>query len=233
MQLFYCPGIIQNEYFLSEEESRHCARVLRKQAGDYIQITDGCGSFYEAQLTEVSPKKSSFIIQKSTKIPKPDFCIHIAIAPTKNMDRIEWFVEKAIEIGIDKITFLSTAHSERNKINLDRIRKKAISAMKQSVRPFLTKVNDLIKLQHFIEKNSADQKFVAHLEELTPTFLNHVAKPSSDYLILIGPEGGFSNEEIELAKLNNFKLVSLGNHRLRTETAGVVATSILNSINLK
>lgn len=233
MQLFYCPGIIHQDFFLSEDESRHCTKVLRHQSGDIIQITDGCGSIYSAELTDISAWKCEFKIIETTKYSKSDFTIHLAIAPTKNIDRIEWFVEKSIEVGVDEITFLQTAHSERNKINLERIRKKAISAMKQSLRSFLPKINDLQKVRSFIEKSEARQKFIAHLDVDSPIYLNKKAEVSSDYLILIGPEGGFSHEEINLAKENGYYCVVLGNQRLRTETAGVVATTILNTINLR
>jgi len=233
MQLFYCPGIIKRDFFLSEEESRHCAKVLRRKAGDMIRITDGRGGFYNAELSEVSPKKCGFNITKSTVSKKEDYRIHIALAPTKNIDRTEWFVEKAVEIGIDEISFLISAHSERNTINLNRIQKKSISAMKQSIRPFLTTVNDLRRFSDFASTAKASQKFIAHLDEKDTPYLSELAQPSGDYLVAIGPEGGFSPEEVDVGHKAGFKSVRLGNHRLRTETAGVAATTILNILNLR
>ncbi len=231
MQLFYSSNILQKEYFLQDEEARHCSKVLRKKIGDIIQITDGVGHFYDARLTDIAPKKCQFEIINSMALNKPSFNIHIAIAPTKNIDRTEWFVEKAIEIGVNEISFLVTNHSERNKINIDRINKKAVSAIKQSVRPYLPQINEIQKIGSFLKSVNADQKFVAHLDESSPSYLSNVANHSRDYLVMIGPEGGFSNDEIDLILKNDFIPVRLGDHRLRTETAGVTACAILNSIN--
>lgn len=232
MQLFYCPGILRNEFFLSDEESKHCARVLRKKAGDSIHIIDGQGTYYEAALTEVTPKKCQFDIIKSTYQKKQKYHIHIAISPTKNIDRTEWFVEKAIEIGVDEISFLQTDHSERTRINLDRIEKKAISAIKQSIRSYLPQINEIQKLSTFLKRDFEGQKFVAHLNENSPAYLNQQAAVQNDYLVLVGPEGGFSEQEIDLINQHGYQSVRLGNHRLRTETAGIVSCSILNQINL-
>lgn len=233
MQLFYCPQILDGEFALQEEEARHCSKVLRKKIGDQIDLTDGQGTFYKAQLTKLSPKECLFAITDTTAHQKPDHNIHIAISPTKNIDRTEWFVEKAIEIGVNEISFLHTKHSERNKLNLERIKKKAISAIKQSVRPFLPEIHEIQKLSQFIEGTSSKQKFVAHLYKSATPYLNDVAQRNNDYLILIGPEGGFSDEEISFVHQNEFQSVKLGDYRLRTETAGIMACSILNSINFK
>jgi 16S rRNA (uracil1498-N3)-methyltransferase len=230
-QLFYCPGILHNEFFLSPEESSHCVRVLRKNVGDTIHIIDGQGTFYDALLKHVSAAKCTFDIVNSAHHDQPAYYIHIAIAPTKNTDRTEWFVEKAIEIGVDEITFLRTAHSERTRINLHRIHKKAISAIKQSVRPHLPAIHDIENLDSLLKKDLLEQKFVAHLDEASPAYLGANAIRSGRYLVLIGPEGGFSEVEIELMREHGYESVKLGDHRLRTETAGVMACSILNLIN--
>lgn len=231
MQLFYCPGINKGDDFLDLEESRHCIKILRKKIGDQINITDGSGNIYQAQLTGLVSKKCIFKVLSSTSVKKNNYTIHIAISPTKNSDRIEWFVEKAVEIGVDKISFIHTSYSERKIINLDRIKKKAISAMKQSVRAFLPEIAPMEKLNNFLNFQTEDQKFIAHLEDETTEYFKHLANPGNNYLILIGPEGGFSDEEILIVKSNQFKVVKIGNYRLRTETAGIVACTILNNLN--
>lgn len=231
MQLFYCPEINENTGFLDLEESHHCVKVLRKKAGDLIHLTDGLGKFYEAQLIDLNPKKCAFNILSSTSENKKNYSIHIAIAPTKNADRIEWFIEKAVEIGVEKISFIQTTYTERKNINLGRIQKKAVSAMKQSVRATLPEIAPIEKFDAFLSSNAEDQKFIAHLESDSTPSLDHLASPKKSYLILIGPEGGFSDEEIFLTKEKQFKIAKIGNYRLRTETAGIVACTMLNSIN--
>jgi 16S rRNA (uracil1498-N3)-methyltransferase len=232
MQLFYCPGILKNELSLTDEEAQHCARVLRKKAGDLIQITDGQGSFYRTRLKEITSKKCHFEILERTNLPGSDYTVHIAIAPTKNIDRTEWFVEKATEIGINEISFIISAHSERDKVNLERMEKKAVSAIKQSVRPFLPRINPIQKLPAFLSHCSDGEKFVAHLDDESSAHLSNAAPRSADYVVLIGPEGGFSDDEIASAKHHGFLSVKLGENRLRTETAGVMACAILNTLNL-
>jgi len=231
MQLFYCPDLKKGDNFLDPEESRHCIKVLRKKAGDLIQITDGIGHLCEARLKELNPKKCSFEIHSTIFSQKPGFSIHIAIALTKNTDRIEWFVEKTVEIGIDKISFIHTEYSERTRINLERMRKKAISAMKQSMRTHLPIISDVEKLDNFLATAKEDQKFLAHLENQQTKILKNMASPGKSYLILIGPEGGFSPEEISLITQKEFLMVKIGDYRLRTETAGIVACTLLNDIN--
>ena len=213
------------------EESRHCMRVLRKKAGDQIEITNGQGEIFKAEITDLSPTKCQFKVLDSQSIKKDTFSIHIAFAPTKNADRTEWFIEKAIEIGINKITFIQTSRSERNRINIERARKKAISGMKQSVRSYLPEITGIEQLGKLCETSVEDQKFIAHLDPVSSELLKDLAKKNHSYLILIGPEGGFSTEEIVLAKNHGFLPAKLGDYRLRTETAGVVACNILNTIN--
>lgn len=231
MQLFYCPGIVQGDDSLNREESFHCAKVLRKKMDDVIDITDGLGKFYSAKLVDLNHKKCSFKIISSELAKKPDNYIHIAIAPTKSSDRIEWFVEKAVEIGIDKISFVQSHYSERKSINLERIQKKAISAMKQSIRAYLPEIDSVKKLDTILKQATENQKFIAHLENDTTENLQTLAHSGQSYMTLIGPEGGFSDEELKAAKQHDFKVVKIGNYRLRTETAGVVACSILNQLN--
>lgn len=230
MQLFYQPDIVKGALFLNPEESRHCVKVLRKKEGDTITIVDGVGNFYEAIITDANPKRCLFNIQHTYKEEKDQFSIHIGIAPTKNIDRIEWFLEKSMELGIDEITFLQCDHSERLKVNKERLEKKAISAMKQAIRATLPVLNPIKPLSSFIQ-NKAIQKFIAYIDQEIPDHLMKVAKKGQDYLVLIGPEGDFSKREVEMAQKQGFVAVSLGKSRLRTETAGLAACHILNLIN--
>ncbi|NJN26261.1 MAG: 16S rRNA (uracil(1498)-N(3))-methyltransferase [Cyclobacteriaceae bacterium] len=231
MQLFYCPGLPEGDHFLDLEESQHCAKVLRKKAGDIIDITDGKGKFYQALLEQVVPKKCHFTVVSSQNVKALDYSIHIAIAPTKNADRMEWFIEKAVETGVDKVTFIISANSERKSINLDRLHKKAVSAMKQSVRAHLPQICDLIQLHDFVKQEPGGQKFIAHMAGPDTPYLQQLASAHETCHILIGPEGGFDEAEISLATQAQYQMARLGDHRLRTETAGMVACIILNQLN--
>lgn len=230
--LFYQPGIQYGSHFLDPEESRHAAKVLRKKAGDIVHITDGKGSLYTCRITDAKPDKCAFVIEQTETEQEKSFRIHIAIAPTKNPDRTEWFVEKAIEIGIDEITFLECDNSERNSIKLERIEKLAISAMKQSLKFTLPKIHPIRQLQEFIKSSNAGKKYIAYVDQANPDELSKIAKPNESYTVLIGPEGDFSPVELELALKNGYQKVALGPSRLRTETAGMVACHTLNLINL-
>lgn len=231
MQLFYQSEIPRGVHFLDPEESRHCIKVLRKREGDEIHVVDGVGATYVVVITEADPKKCTFTIQHVTQRERRDYTIHIAIAPTKNADRMEWFLEKAIEIGVDSITFLECEHSERAKINHERLTKKAVSAMKQSLRSSLPAINVLQTFPLFVETVHADQKFIAYVDNSQPNHLKDQIKANKNYVILIGPEGDFSQSEINLAFKNGFKAASLGTSRLRTETAGMAASLIFNLMN--
>lgn len=232
MNVFYQPEIPNGIRYLDQEEARHCAKVLRKKAGDAIQVTDGKGSLYKATLTEARPDKCTFKIDSTEKEPTRPFHIHIAIAPTKNPDRTEWFVEKAIEIGVDEISFLLCDNSERAALKTDRLEKLAISAMKQSLRFTLAKINHMVLLKDFVTATKATSKFIAYVDQTNPDHLLKQASAKSNYVVLIGPEGDFSKKELELAIEQGYKKVSLGTNRLRTETAGLAACHILNLINV-
>ncbi len=231
MNLFYQPGIPNGIHYLDPEESRHCSKVLRKKAGDLIQVTDGVGNLYQVKLTESKSDKCSFKIESTQKEAKRPYTIHIAIAPTKNPDRTEWFVEKAIEIGVDEISFILCDNSERAALKTDRLEKLAISAMKQSLRCTLTKINHMVLLKDFVKETQAASKFIAYVDQTNPDHLLKQAPPKTNYVILIGPEGDFSKKELELTSEHGYKKVSLGANRLRTETAGIAACHILNLIN--
>lgn len=230
--LFYQPAIESGVHYLDPEESRHATKVLRKKAGDTIHVTDGQGNLYTCTITDPRPDKCAFIIQSVEQEKKKSFRIHIAIAPTKNPDRIEWFVEKAVEVGIDEISFIECDNSERTSVKLERIEKLAMSAMKQSLKFHFAKINSIKQLGDFIKTVAAAEKYIAYVDQSNPDQLARVANPSGDYLVLIGPEGDFSPAELGLAIETGFKKVALGPSRLRTETAGLVACHTLNLINL-
>lgn len=227
--LFYSPEIGEGNHSLSEDEWRHAVKVLRLKEGDFFKITDGKGKIYHAKVTQISKSRCDFEITKTEVIPRPNYSIHIAIAPTKKIDRIEWFVEKVTELGVDEISFIYCQNSERKVINLERIQKKAISAMKQSGQAWLPVVHPIQPLKNIIS-NTAPNKFIAHVDPANPVRLNE-AKAQGRYMVLIGPEGDFTDEELLLATQHEFLKVSLGRNTLRTETAGVAACHILNLIN--
>ena len=229
MQLFFIPDIAGDSVTLNETESKHAVKVLRMSEGTRVHIVDGKGGFYEAEISDAHPKKcrlSVLKVQKETS--RKNYRVHIAIAPTKNNTRFEWFLEKATEIGIDEITPLLTEHSERKAVKTDRLEKILVSAMKQSQKTFLPKLNELISFKDFIQNNSEKEKFIAHCNNGEKPHLKNTLKKEQDLLILIGPEGDFSLEEVAAAKEKGFREISLGNERLRTETAGIVACHIAN-----
>ncbi|MEK6780720.1 MAG: 16S rRNA (uracil(1498)-N(3))-methyltransferase [Bacteroidota bacterium] len=230
MNIFYQPDIDIGDLTLSEDESRHAIKVLRSENGDILDLTDGKGSYFKVRITKVDVRNCVFEILERKKQPRKSFYIHIAIAPTKNADRLEWFVEKSVEIGVDKISFMVCKNSERKTINLERIEKIAVSAMKQSGQCWLPEVIS-VKPMTEIVSTSSSQKFIAYVDHSNPKHLKSVANPNQDYLVLIGPEGDFSDEELSLAEQAGFLKVSLGPNRLRTETAGITACHLLNMVN--
>lgn len=232
MQLFYIPNLSGGEVILNETESKHAIRVLRLTEGNQVQLIDGIGGFYDAVISNANPKKCKLLITNSIQgFEKRNFKLHIAIAPTKNIDRFEWFLEKCTEIGIDEITPLLSEHSERKVIKPERLEKILVAAMKQSLKAYLPKLNPITNYTEFISGSEYQNKFIAHCNDGDKIHLKNCIKKGEDTLILIGPEGDFSNEEVELAKENGFKEISLGTARLRTETAGVVACHIVNLMN--
>ncbi|MEP5614174.1 MAG: RsmE family RNA methyltransferase [Cyclobacteriaceae bacterium] len=230
MVIFYEKEVNKGIRSLSEEESRHCSQVLRHTSGDEIIVFDGKGGKHRAVLKGVSKKSCDFEVIESTIEPEKGFSIHLALAPTKNADRMEWMVEKLSEIGVDELTFLKTQHSERKNLRLDRLDKKAISAMKQSGSPFKLKINEMSSFQAFVCNQEADQKFIAHVSP-KHEYLSTRLKTQKDVCILIGPEGDFSAEELQFAADQGFESISLGKNTLRTETAGFVACCLINSVN--
>ncbi|MEQ8473837.1 MAG: RsmE family RNA methyltransferase [Marinoscillum sp.] len=231
MLYFYQPEISNGIHQLVDEEHQHCTKVLRKGAGDEIGIFDGIGGKYKVCLTEVTKKQSTFEIIQSEQIPAKTFYNHIGIAPTKNTERIEWFVEKACELGVDEISFILTSNCERNKLRIDRLEKKAVSALKQSKSGYLTKINELTKFKDFIVNSPDQKKYIAVVEDNLP-YLGAILKANTNTCILIGPEGDFSPDEVQMAVGQGFVKTSLGKSTLRTETAGIVAANFVNLMNL-
>jgi len=225
MQLFYNPDINQTteSFSFDKEESRHIIKVLRKKDSDILHVTNGLGLLFETEITLASDNKCIVQVLSIKKSPEPKFRLHLAVAPTKMNDRFEWFLEKATEIGIQEITPVFCDRSERKAINLERFEKIILSAMKQSNETYLPKLNAAISFKEFIKQKNEGLQLIAHCEETDKRSLKEVLKPNENVTILIGPEGDFSDKEIALALDNNFQPVMLGNTRLRTETAAVVA----------
>ncbi|MNK99779.1 Ribosomal RNA small subunit methyltransferase E [compost metagenome] len=225
MQLFYNPDIDETTetFSFDKEESRHIIKVLRKKDSDILHVTNGLGLLFETEITLASDNKCIVEVLSIKKSPEPKFRLHLAVAPTKMNDRFEWFLEKATEIGIQEITPVICDRSERKVINLERFEKIILSAMKQSNETYLPKLNEAISFKEFIKQKNKGLQLIAHCEETDKKSLKEVLKPNENVTILIGPEGDFSDKEIALALENNFQPVMLGNTRLRTETAAVVA----------
>ena len=234
MDYFYQPDITSDTFSLNEEESRHCAKVLRKKVEDQIIVLDGNGGIYTCKIKSLHQKKVEFEILDKRDIEKSGYSIHLIIAPTKNADRIEWFIEKSIEVGLHEISFIDCQNSERHRLNMARIRKKAISAMKQCQNPYLPVLNDILSFEDYLAKVTQDsEKYICHSSAGMGNYLLNTAKRDAYYQVLIGPEGDFTSEELTLAGDKGFLPVTLGESRLRTETAGLVASILLNALNLK
>ena len=250
MHLFYTPDILTS-FELPEEEAAHCLRVLRLGTGDEVMLTDGKGCFYRAEISSVTSKKCLVkILETIPQEPLWTGRLRIAVAPTKNMDRMEWFAEKATEIGVDEIVFLECRYSERRTLKTDRIEKIVVSAMKQSLKSRKPLVVGMTKFNDFVNQDFRGQKFIAHcldsMDNGLPSLftlhsslftlnglpskplLRDVIVPGEDVEVMIGPEGDFSQEEVALAISKGFRPVSLGKSRLRTETAALVAVMSKN-----
>ena len=235
MYLFYTPEIVGSKeevgktYCLDAEESGHCVRVLRYNRGDEILLTNGQGMTYTAEIMNPNPKRCEFRVLTAERQAKHHSnYIHIALAPTKNIERVEWFVEKCTEIGVDEITLLSCRFSERKQLRLDRLQKIILSAAKQSLTPYLPKLNELTDCAEFIRGAKEETRFIAHCYKEDKRELRSEIVPGKSVVVMIGPEGDFSEQEIAAALEHGFVPVSLGESRLRTETAGIVACHICN-----
>jgi 16S rRNA (uracil1498-N3)-methyltransferase len=231
MHLFYIPHITSDTVSLPEEESKHALRVLRLHAGDQVVVVDGAGGYYQALIQDPHPKRCQLQITAAhQQFGFRPYQVQVAVAPTKNMDRMEWLVEKATEIGIDDIFFLQCERSERKQINLERLEKIVVSAMKQSLKAYKPRLHELQPWKDFLAPCNPKQTYIAHLEEHERLALNQIVVPEK-CCILIGPEGDFSPKEIALAYDKGIQAVTLGTSRLRTETAALVACHTLHLLH--
>lgn len=232
MHLFYTPDIVIPEYVLNEEESKHCISVLRLKTGDSVSLIDGKGNLHKAIISENHPKKCKvYITETISDFGKRNYYLHIAIAPTKNTDRFEWFLEKATEIGIDEITPLICDHSERRNINQERLFKIITAAVKQSITAYHPILNSICKYEDFILKENIENKYITHCAKNDMSFFKQKYKAGNNALILVGPEGDFSEKEINFALQQGYQEITLGKSRLRTETAGIVCCHTLQILN--
>lgn len=241
MHLFYCQNV-EKDRFLNEEESHHCVKVLRCAIGDAIQVMDGKGNLFNCAIEIANHRRVAVRIKKKIESAKPKYNLTIAIAPTKNIDRLEWFLEKATEIGISRIIPILCDNSERKIIKNERLEKVLVSAMKQSMQTYMPVLEELTTVSELLARyasvpnssvNTSTQKFIAHCHNMPKVALKTACATDKDVLILIGPEGDFSEKEVEKAILAGFKTISLGQSRLRTETAGIVACHTVNLVNEK
>lgn len=231
MALFYVPNL-SAACILPDEESTHAVKVLRLKTGDSIQIVDGNGGFFNARITTPHHKHCGFEITETlVDASARNYKLHIAIAPTKNIERLEWFIEKATEIGIDEITPIFCRNSERKIVKEERLEKIIVSAAKQSLKAHFPVLNPACTFNEFVKNYQADQLLIAHCYNEQKNELKTVVKPAHSVIILIGPEGDFSPEEVSTALQSGYQPVSLGNSRLRTETAGVVACCTVALMN--
>ncbi|BAX78551.1 16S rRNA (uracil(1498)-N(3))-methyltransferase [Labilibaculum antarcticum] len=232
MNLFYTPDIQNKFYQLDEIESKHCVRVLRLKEEDIIHLIDGKGTLYKAKIIDAHPKRCTVeCFETKTEFGKLNYKLHIALAPTKNMDRTEWFMEKCTEIGIHEFTPLLCQHSERKVVKQERLFKVITSAVKQSLKAYHPILNEQTKFSDLVTAPYDGEKYIAHCNKGEKTHLKNLYKAEQNALILIGPEGDFSIEEVNLAKENGFQEITLGESRLRTETAGIVACNIISLEN--
>ena len=235
MELFYSKIIHEDLITLDAIESNHCLKVLRHSIGDLVNVVDGKGTLFKGKIVLLNKNNCKIKVEEIFKnYNSRNYYIHIAISPLKNHRRIEWFIEKSVEIGIDEISFIECSRTIRKKININRLNKTAISAMKQSLSAKIPKINSIVSINEFLENNSSSNKFICHLQKgSSKTIFDYKQQYKLDCSssIMIGPEGDFTINEINFAKKNKFSILSLGRKRLRTETAGFIACHLLNIIN--
>ena len=233
MKLFFNIDLNHNdkELSLSDSEHNHLTKVLRKKVDDIVYLTNGKGYLFEAVIVQINLKDTKLRILSSLKKPKMNYCLNVAISPTKKNDRFEWFVEKAVEIGVSSITPIISTYTERKTLNYSRLNKIAVSAMKQSFQTYLPVINPMIDFKDYLKTNQSSNNYIAHCNQSGKNHLSRCIEKKSDSNIIIGPEGGFNNDEIKLAMNFNYIPVSLGSNRLRTETAGIVSCQIFSDFN--
>ena len=234
MQLFYAPQLTLPEYTLTEEESKHAIKVLRLTVGDTLHITDGRGGLHCCQIISDSAKHCTVrVVESMTEFEKRPYTLTMAVAPTKNIDRYEWFLEKATEIGVDNFVALESEHSERKVIKVEREMKVITAAVKQSLKAYHPTLEDMVEFKKFVVRPFSGRKFIAHCGEAVvgKKYLASTLEAGEDAVILIGPEGDFSPEEVRLAVENGFEEITLGTQRFRTETAAVMAVAMVAIVN--
>lgn len=234
MQLFYAPEISLSRYTLPEEESKHCVRVLRMGVGDELFLTDGKGTLHRCKVVNDNVKRCEVeVVESRSEYGRLPYELHVAIAPTKNIDRFEWFLEKATEVGISDIWPIECDHSERRQIKEEREAKVITAAMKQSLKAYHPTLHPLTPLRKLLTAEFDGQRYIAHCNSALSDreYLGSIVKKGGKILILIGPEGDFSPEEITFALENGFRAITLGNQRLRTETAALMATVLVANAN--
>jgi 16S rRNA (uracil1498-N3)-methyltransferase len=232
MNIFYKPGLLTEHHFLDREESNHAVKVLRLKEDDPVIIVNGKGDWGEAVLTAVRPGHCEFEIRKVIhEFEKRNYHLSMAVAPTKNSDRMEWFLEKATEMGIDSFIPLCCRHSERKVLNTERLRKVAVAAMKQSLKAYLPEIREIVPFSDFIRQPLKGSGFIAHCHARNIPHLANLLQKGEHDTILIGPEGDFSDEEVNMAMHYGYREISLGNARLRTETAALAACHTVALIN--
>ncbi len=234
VNIFYCPTAVLNEYCeLDETESRHVSTVLRKREGEELLVFDGKGNLYDSRIKNIGKREVTVQVVRLMQAEEDSFAkLHIAIAPPKNIERLEWFAEKATEIGINEITLLACKHSERKEVRLERIEKILLGACKQSLKLSIPKLNGMVKLEEFVEWQSSvdSRKYIAYCDEKA-IHLKNAYKGGFDAVVMIGPEGDFTKQEVIAAEQNGCETVSLGKSRLRLETAGIFVAGIFNLAN--
>ena len=232
MQIFYSKSLNEDLIRLEKDESRHCARVLRMREQQRIGVVDGAGTLCIAELLDVNPDSTiAKVIDRKENFGARPFSLHLAVAPTKNIDRFEWLLEKSTECGIDEITPVICEKSERRVIKPQRLEKILLSAMKQSVRAYLPRLNPAVKLEHFLNNPFNGTAVIAHCGEGKRSNLQNTYTAGGNLLILVGPEGDFSGEEVDLALEQGYRAISIGQHRLRTETAALTLCIQANTMN--
>ncbi|MUP45667.1 16S rRNA (uracil(1498)-N(3))-methyltransferase [Gramella sp. BOM4] len=234
MQLFFNPAISEKDSLVTfpRDESKHIIKVLRKNEGDILNITNGKGLLFQAEIISADPKQCVVKILSFEEQPAPPYYLHMIVAPTKMNDRYEWFLEKAMEIGVQEITPVICDHSERKVVKMERYERVLTSAMKQSLHLNFPKLNEPVTFGDLMAQETEGAKLIAHCEEMTEKpYLQKIVQPGQRVNILIGPEGDFSSEEIEQAMIKNWKPISLGDSRLRTETAAIVACHTVALVN--
>lgn len=233
MHLFYAPELdCSRDYSLSKEETQHCVRVLRMKEGDKVLLTDGKGGLYQAEIVQAVAQSCVCRVEKQLEDPqRRDYHIHIALAPTKNNARTEWFVEKAVEAGIDEISLFESRYSERTNVKAERLEKVMISALKQSFKANITAINPIVNFKTLVDSAKEQYKFIATCEGAKRVKLKDCYHQGGDVIVLIGPEGDFSKEEVVYAEERGFRPITLGQARLRTETAALYALQGIHFIN--